>query len=72
MGSCLGYVSLGLLLHHWQAEQKRLYVSSQDKINKKKRFRILTDALGDMDFAGDLQKVPETTEFNIQNGALTA
>jgi len=30
------------------------------------------DALGDRDFAGDLQKVPETTEFNIQNGALTA
>jgi hypothetical protein len=25
-----------------------------------------------MDFAGDLQKVSETTEFNIQNGALTA
>jgi len=31
----------------------------------------LTEALGDLDLAGDLQKVPETTEFNIRNAALT-
>jgi hypothetical protein len=29
------------------------------------------EALGDLDLAGDLQKVPETTEFNIRNAALT-
>ena len=31
----------------------------------------LTEALGDLDLAGDLQKVPETTEFNTRNAALT-